>query len=169
MSNVIKLGRGTHLSIRALADELGVDRDTVSRRLTAASVKPSGKRGGYPVYRLKDVIKAVLSSGEDGGIDPDRLEPFQRKAHYQAEHEKIALERERGELVPVMEIERAYGLIFTTFAQAMDTLPDLLERDAAATPMQLVEIEKVIDRTREELYRALIEEDDADSAVRDRA
>jgi hypothetical protein len=98
------------------------------------------------------------------------LPPLERKAHYQAEHEKLRLQTERGELVPSLEVEQGHGQIFAIVSQAFDTLPDVLERDVGLTTAQLVRLERLLDEAREALYQALnADEDDADSAATDRA
>ena len=147
-----------------------MSRDVFRRILSERGVQPAGKRGGHPVYRARDVLKA-LTSDFDGADDPDKLKPWERKAHYQAEHEKLRLQVERGELVPAIEVERGHGQIFAITTQGIDTLPDVLERDVGLTPLQLARVEKHLDEMREALYQALIEgeDDGADSAVADRA
>jgi hypothetical protein len=166
MGRVVEFERGIHLSISAFAAEVSSTRETISKRIADAKLKPSGKRGGHPVYRLKDLFKAVYQAG-DGGIDPDKLDPFQRKAHYQAEHEKLQLETDRGQLVPAIEVEAKFAANFKTMAQWLDTLPDVLERDCGASPVLLAKIERRIDGLREELYQQLTGEGDAQRTVRD--
>ncbi len=167
MSNVVDLGRGVHLSVRGIAEETGFDRDTVAKRLAAAKVKPSGKKGGHPVYRLRDALKAVYAFSDDGGIDPDKLEPFQRKAHYQAEHEKLKLQVERGELVPRIEVEQEMARVVKIFTRAVDTLPDKIERDCGAAPTVVEKIERELDVAREQIYAEIVsaDTDDADGAA----
>lgn len=161
MGSVVDLGRGVHLSVRGLAEETGFDRDTVAKRLSAAKVKPSGKKGGHPVYRLKDALKAIYAfSDADGGIDPDKLEPFQRKAHYQAEHEKLKLQTERGELVPRLEAEQDVARIVKIMVRTFDGLPDKLERDRGATPALVQAIEQELDACREKMYAEITASDD---------
>jgi hypothetical protein len=161
MGSVVELGRGVHLSLRGLAEETGFDRETLGKRLTAAKVKPSGKRGGHPVYRLRDALKAVYAfASDDGGIDPDKLEPFQRKAHYQAEHEKLKLQTERGELVPRLESEQELARVVKIFVRVHDALPDKIERDCGASPLMVQAIERELDAAREQAYAEILAEDD---------
>lgn len=156
-------------SLGTWAAEAGVSRDVLRRILSERGVQPSGKRGGHPIYRARDVIAALTSDRADAD-DPDKLKPWERKAHYQAEHEKLRLQVERGELVPSIEVEQGHGQIFAIVTQAYDTLPDVLERDVGLNAMQLVRVEKHLDEAREALYQALnADEDDADSAAADRA
>ncbi|MCK9468492.1 MAG: DUF1441 family protein [Porticoccaceae bacterium] len=169
MSKVIDLSRGVLLSLRQMADETGFDRGTIARRIDEARLRPSGKRGGHPVYRMRDVLKLLfLPGGED--FDPDDLDPFKRRAYYQGELDKMKVGQERGELVPRMEVEREQARILGRLVQFCDTLPDIVERDVGATPQQLEAMERTIDRLRDDLYADLVEEDtDAGGAIRDRS
>lgn len=152
------------LSISQLAGETGFDRATVRKRLSEAGVKPAGKRGGYPVYRLKDVLP-VLYHQQDGEFDPDKLKPFERNAWYKAEREKLHLQLERGDVVPALEVERKFAALFKALVQGLETLPDVLERDVGATPLQLTKIEKHLDEIRNALVTEIEGNDeDADSA-----
>src|SRR5256885_218520 len=105
MSKVIQLPTGTNLSIRQLAEECGFDRDTVAKRIRNAGLVPAGKRGGHAVYRLRDALPALFVLDEDGKKDPEKFDPFQRKAHYQAEREALELATSRRELIPRIEVE----------------------------------------------------------------
>lgn len=168
MGSVVELGRGVHLSVRGLAEETGFDRDTVTKRLTVAKVKPSGKKGGHPVYRLKEALKAIYAfADEDGGIDPDKLEPFQRKAHYQAEHEKLKLQVERGELVPRIASEQEMARVVKIMVRAFDTIPDKIERDCGAPALVVERVERELDAARESIYEQIVQpdEDDAERAA----
>ena len=49
-------------SVNALADELGIDRRTVKKRLR--DVPPAGKRGGHPVCYLADAMQAIAQAGQ---------------------------------------------------------------------------------------------------------
>lgn len=152
------------MSVRAFCDETGTDRDTTGKRLKEAGCKPTGKRGGHPLYRLKDMLRAVYVTNEDGQVDPDKLDPFKRRAFYQGELDKLKLGVERGELVPRIEVEQEQARTMKIVARFFDTLPDVLERDCGAAPILLAKIETRLDEVREEIYRELVA-DDADSAV----
>lgn len=161
----------TGMSVTQFARMTGIARETIARRFAECALKSIGERAGHPIYRPKDGFEAIYARGGDE-IDPDTLRPFERHAHYKAEHEKLRLQVERGELVPSIEVERGHGEIFAITTQGLDTLPDVLERDVGLTPQQLARVEKHLDEMREALYQALIEgkdDDGADSAVEERA
>jgi hypothetical protein len=165
MSKVSALASGLHVSVTTLAAEFGVTRETAARRIADAGVKPSGKRAGYPVYRLKDVWGAVLGqTSEDGTQDPDKLDPFKRQAHYKAEHLKLQVESEQRELIPRIEVEQEQARILRVVALFLDTLPDILERDCGLAAAMIVAVEKRLDQMREELHKALTEDEEEAAA-----
>jgi uncharacterized protein DUF1441 len=160
MSKVVALPTGIHGSIRQISEETGLDRDTVQKRISAANVVPSGKRGGHPIYRFRDVLKAVMLSRDDGQIDPDKLEPYQRQAHYKAELDRLKLEQETRELIPRIEVEQEQARSMRTMALMMDTMPDVMERDCGLSGETLSRLERHIDDCREQLYKQLNADDD---------
>jgi hypothetical protein len=160
MANVTELPAGIHCSLRQIAEETGLDRDTVQKRISAANVVPSGKRGGHPVYRLREVLKPLMMGTDDGRMDPDKLEPYQRQAHYKAELDRLKLEQETRELIPRIEAEQEQARNFRITALMLDTLPDIVERDCGVTPEVLARIERTVDECRETLYKQLAAEDE---------
>jgi 2-keto-4-pentenoate hydratase len=96
------------------------------------------------------------------------LKPFERKAFFQAEREKLHLQAERGDLVPSIDVEQRYASRNKLIDLALETGADVLERDVGLTPAQAARLEKHLDELRMTLYRILVD-DDADSAVQDSA
>lgn len=161
MSKILDLGHGTHLSVSALAAEFGHDRATVRSRLADAGIKPSGSRSGYPVFRLKDALPALIGTPSD----PDSMDPFRRRAYYQGEISKLSVAVERGELIPRLEVESEMAAMMKICAEFFDCLPDTLERDCALGPGAVAKVEACLDRVRQELYDRLAAPDgDADEA-----
>lgn len=162
------VAQGVLLSLTSLALEFGCARETVARRISDANVQPADTSGPHPRYRLRDVIGPLTGDGEVQQ-DPQKLRPFERRAHYQAELEALTLATKRGELVPTFEVEQRYAELLKSIGEMLDTLPDILERDCGASPLLLARIEKRLDELRELLYTKLTEDEDADSAARERA
>lgn len=138
-------------------------RDTVAKRITAANVKPAAMRSGHPVYRLRDVATALLalqSIGEDGERDPRLMSPTDRKAWYQSEIARFAVETEARQLIPAAEVEAEQAELVKGLVQFLDTLGDQLERDCALTPEQVDAVNASIGRLRQTYYERLVREDD---------
>jgi hypothetical protein len=159
MAGTASLSEGLKLSISTLAAELGMTRETVAKRISAANVVPAGKRAGHPVYRLRDVLKPLVMVSEDGEDDPDKLDPYRRQAHYKAELQKLQLETETREVIPRIEVEEEQARILRVVALMLDTLPDVLERDCGLSSSTVTRVEKVLDQVRDGLHKTLTEDE----------
>lgn len=156
------------VSISRLAELLGMDRKTVSRRIADANIAPSGKRDGYPVYDGRKACEACLlpqSFGDESGpVDPRNLKPMERRAWYQSERERMAVEAEARQLIPAIEVQSEMAELVRAFVQFLDTLPDQLERDVSMTPEQVDAMGRAITKQRMALYTATAAEIDRDEA-----
>jgi hypothetical protein len=141
-------------SLSAYARAFGTDRETLRRRLLEAGVEQYAERGGHKLYKLREVYLAwSLASG--AAVNPENLSPFNRRAWYQAELDRLRLEQTRGEVIPRLEVEQEIAGVLKIAAETFDTLPDIVERDCGATPQQVARIEQVCDRAREEMHKRL--------------
>lgn len=87
--------------------------------------------------------------------DPEKLSPKDRLDWYRGAREKTKHMQEVGELVPVVEFERVLSESYKTVAMTLESLPDLLERDAGLDGAAVDRVISVIDRLRESLYARL--------------
>lgn len=149
MGEVVNYRDGDLWSISRLAEAFGVARRTVSARLIP--IKPAGERRGSPVYHIKDASAAILQvGGRGGGIMPDLDQfPEARKAWYQSENERLKFEKEIRQLIPESDVARNMAFLAKTVAAGLDSLPDLLERDAGIEPNAIELVIDVIDGLRE--------------------
>jgi hypothetical protein len=138
-----------NLSISELSAELQQSRETIRKRLAELGIKPAGKRRHYPVFRLRDAIRALLS-GPDA--DPGKLDPFRRKAHWQAEQAELRVAVDRGELIAREDVLATYAAALKPIRLVLETLPDILERDAGLSAQQVTRAERAIDDLREHLH-----------------
>lgn len=147
-------------NISRIADAFRLDRGTVRRRLREAGVLPAGTRNGVSTYALKDVGPALFGSvvtASDDVIDPDKLPPLDRKHWYQSENERIKSEKEARQLVPEEEVRREMSALAKAVVNSLDSLPDMLERDAGLPPEMIEVVERVIDNVREQMYRVVLD------------
>lgn len=137
------------LSISQITAIDGRTRETVSRRLDEAGLQPAAKRGGWPVYKLRDVWHVMVRGGTaGGGDDPDKLDPHSRRAHYQAEQAKRNLDIEARRLLRAEDVEEEVARRDKLVATTLDTIPDVLERDCGLTAAQIDVVEKHLDKLR---------------------
>jgi hypothetical protein len=144
-------------SISQIAEGLGADRKTVARRLAESGAQPSGKRAGYPVYGLTEIIRAMAdhTSQNATGTDPDRMQPFQRRAWFQSELARLELETAKGDLMRREHVAAAIGAIFGPMIRELETLSDRSERDLRIRPELVEYIRREVRATREAMARAL--------------
>jgi hypothetical protein len=110
-----------------------------------APVLQRGSRGVSWVLDFRAIAEWRFSSRlPEGGVDPETLTPAERKLWYDGEVRRRDLQIRDRELIPVAEVESVVALGFATVSQAMQSLPDVLEQDAALTPEQADAAERSI-------------------------
>ena len=140
-----------------IADELGIDRRTVKKYL--GDTAPDGKIRGSNAWHLRTFIvplyAAVTTKTPVDTSDPDEMAPKDRKDWYQSENERIKLEKEQSLLIPADEVAKEYAALAKPIVQALDSLPDVLERDLNLDGKTVNAIQGVIDSQREFIYEKL--------------
>jgi len=148
--------RGMLLTVTQLAEESGIARETVTKRLSGAGVTPAGKRGSYTVYRLRDALPAVLQLDSDNA-DPERLDPFKRRAYWQAENERLKHNEAQELLIPAAEVEATMARLFKTVVNAFEVAPDIVERDCGVSPDVIERLDRHFNTRRMEIYEQIVE------------
>lgn len=165
-AEINKLADAYRWNITRIADAFGMDRGTARRRLKDAGVVPAGLKNGISVYALKDVGPALFGETISGtGAAPDEMMPKDRKDWYQSENERVKLEKEMRSLVPVEEVHREMSRLAKSISSTLDSLPDLLERDAGLPPEAIDLVETVADNLREQMYRAIVDDEEEELAA----
>jgi hypothetical protein len=153
MGDVTELRSGIRLSISQIAVEFSMSRNTVARRIDQLGLRPDGKRGGYAVYRLRDVAAIVAPEGPSpsaSDFDPTQLPPSERRAWFQSENERLKAEAEQRQLIPAGEVETEMAVMVKTVVRALETLPDRAERDLRCPP-------EVVEFLQNEVYALRVE------------
>ena len=91
-------------------------------------------------------------------FDPERLPPKERKDWYDSELRRSQLAERNGDLIPVIEYQRELSAVIKSLVAGLQTLPDILERDAGLSGDAVERAQAVIDALRDDLYRALTED-----------
>jgi len=158
MVDPVEFDRPASFSLTTLAREFECSRETIRRRLDEAGVEPCGDSGGYPLYRLRDALRAWLQ-GRECAIDPSSMQPMDRKAHYDAELKALQLQTLQREVIPRVESEQEQARNNRITSLMFDTMTDVLERDCGLSGEALARVERSIDECREALFKQLIEEE----------
>lgn len=144
------------LSLSSLAREFGVARETVAKRLAAAGVKPYDEDRGHPRYRISEAAAAILElHSRTNQDDPDTWTPKEQLDFWRAKREKLKYAEDDGKVRPVEEFRAEIAVLVKIIAQALDILPDRLERELRLDAATLECIERHMDGIRAELAQAL--------------
>ena len=93
---------------------------------------PILQKGGKGVSWQIDLLAAaqwrfgVQASG--GSVDPESLEPMQRRAWYEGETKRRELQVRDRELIPAGDVERVVATAFAALSSDIRAIPDNLER-----------------------------------------
>lgn len=129
-------------------------------QLVKLKVIPQAARGQYPLAAaVRGYINFLRRTGGTSETDPELLPPRERRAHYEADIQKLALQQKRGDLVPRIEVEQEQGRVAKIVAHFFDTLPDVLERDCGLAPKQILRVQTSSDAIREQIFEALVKEE----------
>lgn len=153
-------GGGVFLSLTKFAEEAGIHRQTVALRVRTAQLVPGppmrGRTSTHPVYRLRDLLRAVYLSDDAGEADIQRMRPHERLAHLKAEDISLKLASKRGDLIPAFDVEQRQAELCKIMVEFLETLPDVIERDCGAPPMMIARIERRLNEARTELYARMV-------------
>lgn len=131
-------------TINRFAAWVNGDPTSITRRVVAAGFAPVLERAGHKFYRIGDLFRAFVKENE-----------FQRRARVQADEIELRVATSKGDLVPRHDVEQGVASLLKVVAETLDSLPDIIERDAGATPQQLSRVESVLDTARNELHTRL--------------
>lgn len=161
MSKVHELAGGLLVSISTIAREFGMARETVAKRLDQAGVKPAGQARGFPAYRIAEAAKAILATAtaSAGESDPESLPPFERKAWYSGESERLKVAVEKRHLVPSEELEAQLAAVIKRTVQMLATLPDRLERNCGLASSVVERIVMECDAIRADYHAGLLDDE----------
>lgn len=92
-------------------------------------VVQAGSKGVAWEIDLLEACKWRFAGQSSGGdVDPDSLDPMQRRAWYDGEKSKRDLQVKDRELIPVTEVEVVVATAFAALASDVRAIPDNLER-----------------------------------------
>lgn len=120
-------------------------------------VREEGSRTKAWEFDLREVSRWLDTPADQSGSGGDFQAERTRLTREQADKLEIENRTRRGELYEAREYDKATAHVFKMIAATLETLPDILERDAGLENHQLEPVFTAIDRMREQLYREVIE------------
>lgn len=139
-----------------VADFFQIDQSTLQRWIRhGCPVLQQGNQGTPWTLDLLEVARWRFggSSPESGEFDPEKASPKERKDWYDSEFRRRQLQERDKELIPSAEVEAGLAELVQQVVRTLDTLGDVLERDAGITGQAVERVQKVTDAARDELYR----------------
>lgn len=139
-----------------IADWLGTIRQAVAD-MQRRGVLPK------PLPELKQCVHlycehlrtAAAGRRSDGPLDLAQ----ERAALARSQRERIDIEirRQKGELVLATEVERTLVATLKILISTLETLPDILERDAGISGAAVERVQTIVDRVRDRLHAKLVQ------------
>lgn len=160
MGDVTNLhGTGMNLSINQFCDAANCDNATIARRIKVAKIHAIEKKGKMHLYALSDLIKVTYLLDDDGRPNPAGMDPFKRKAHFQAQQEEIRYLEECGELIPKIQYQESVARVAKIFTRAIDAIPDKIEQLLGLKPSQVQVLIDYCNKERDEISEVLANAD----------
>ncbi|MFT4463812.1 MAG: DUF1441 family protein [Sodalis sp. (in: enterobacteria)] len=138
-----------------LSAAIGRDRKTVAAMVRSLPLaEGSSKTRKY--YRVQDLLMSLSAPQE---IDVSAMTPAERRAHWQAENERLKYQQEMGQLLPAHEVKREFSSIAKAVVQVLETLTDILDRDCALSPTVIEQVQETINDLRDNITMRVREDD----------
>jgi hypothetical protein len=146
----------------SLAEELGVDREALARRLRGLEPQDSQLRSNgrdIKYYHLKDVLEFLRTDGNPG--DPEQLPAKERLDYYRGCRERDNHRREAGELLHVDEVTATWSKLIGTAKARLLALPSRLAPAVVAAN----DLRQAEDLLKHEIWKVLEELADSGGEV----
>ncbi len=134
-------------------------RQTIRKRLNERNIKAVRVVGNSPKYNPRQAAEAIFSkeiNSLSDSIDPNKLDPTDRKAWFESERQRLKFEAEISELIPAHEVREMTSELVKTFVQPLESLTDDLERKCNLNVDQAEFVDQTLRAIREQLYLAVV-------------
>lgn len=156
------------VNVSQLAELVGMNRNLIARRLRDLN-QVGGNNENLKLFELGPALKTIFTPSNK---ETSEMTPHDRKAWYQSERERLKFEQEVGELLPVSDVAREFGILAKAVVQVLETLPDILERDCALSPKAVLQVQGIIDDLRDTIAEracspkvSIVEQDEDNNVV----
>lgn len=126
------------------------------QQLVRQGVLSKTDRGKYDLLlAVREYVRYLHQNNEPTSKDPEEMLPKERLDWYRGTRERTNHLKEIGELVPAVEFERALAKALKTLAAQLETLPEIIERQAGLDGAAIDRVIVAVDAMRQKLYDAL--------------
>ena len=151
MTEVIELSKVQslrRLNKSELAEFFGVSPQALDGWIRRGCPAVTRGQPGRPwVFDALDVARWRFGPGDSpsGELNPDDMTPQDRKAWFESETKRRALQVQDRELIPAIEVEQVVSTAFQAIAQGLRSMPDNIERRTGCPPEIVEAIEVALD------------------------
>lgn len=139
------------------AEFFGVSLPTINAWISkGAPVLQKGARGIPWVLDVLAIAEWRFTGGTGTVEEEIPQTPKDRKDWYDSELRRLEYEQKTGVLVAADDMRTTVAEALKPVMLGLETLTDVVERDAGLTPEQATVIQREIDRMRDALYRDLV-------------
>jgi phage terminase Nu1 subunit (DNA packaging protein) len=143
------------VSVAVVARLLDVTERRV-QQLSKQGILTKDDRGKYDLLKSgREYIRYLHTLNKEVETDPDKMSPKERLDWYKGTREKTRHMEEAGQLIQAADYERALSSALKSVAVTLESLPDVLERDAGIDGAAVEAAQGVIDRMRADLYQRI--------------
>ncbi|AFU18681.1 MULTISPECIES: DUF1441 family protein [Actinobacillus] len=136
------------LNINQIAEITGMHRQTVSQRVSPIT-PAQGSNPKLKLYLLRDLL--MMGFANKMLADVDSMTPSDQLSYWRAKREELEYKKRTNELCEATEVALEMSAMAKAIVQQLETLPDILERDAGLPPKALIRVQELVDDFRDQL------------------
>jgi hypothetical protein len=149
-------------AISHLAAMFEMNPKTVRAKIETAGVKPTGTRGGYDTYKVKDVAPFLVKFAGDieqylRKMHPSDLPPLLQKEFWNGLRARQQYELAQGDLWRTADVIEHFGETFKVLRMNLLLLSDAVERETALSERQREIVKSRIDGALEQIRVSLVQ------------
>lgn len=149
------------LNMSQLCQLFKMDHRTLVAKMEQGEVKPSGRRGGYPVYFVHEVAPWVIKPAYDveehlKRMNPADLPKMLHKEFWAGQRARQEYELREGNLWPTEVVYEKVGELVKLVKMSTNLMADAVERQTQLTDRQRSLIKSMCDGMLRELSQAVL-------------
>ena len=150
------------MSISQMSKLFEMERRDISEKIEKAGIKPCGKNGPWDIYKLKDVMPAVVKPLYEVEqyllrMNPADLPKTLSKEFWAAQRSKQEFDLKAGNLWPTEKVVTEVGELFKLVKMSVLLMVDSVERQVELSEEQRAIIKRSMDGMLIDLHRTVVE------------